>query len=163
MRRINVLLASAERRTSNGLQAMVLDVCYEQAVVDITRTARIDELVNYGSRDGLALILITADHLLAEPSRRGAMVTNAEVLRAIRLLRQQHSTPIIAATLSAANEPALVDAGVDFVSTGVVLNADRIKPELRRFLHVPVLAEAVAPAQWSFGAWLRSYLRLKSA
>lgn len=163
MRRINILLASAERRTSNALEAIVLDVCYEQAVAEITRTARIDELVNYGSRDGLELIVITADHMLAEPSRRGAMVTNAEMLRAIRLIREQRSTPILAATLSAANEPALVDAGADFVSTGLILNADRIKLELRRLLHVPVLAEEATPARGSFGSWLRGYLRLKSA
>ena len=163
MRRINILLASAERRTSNALEAMVLDVCYEQVVAEITRTARIDELVNYGSRDGVALILITADHLLAEPSRRGAMVTNTEVLRAIRLIREHRTTPILAATLSSANEPALVDAGADFVSTGVVLNSDHIKPQLRRFLQLTVLAEQVSPARCSFGAWLRGYLRLKSA
>lgn len=163
MRRINILLASAERRTSNVLEAMVLDVCYEQAVAAITRTARIDELVNYGSRDGLELIVITADHLLAEPSRRGAMVTNAEVLRAIRLIREHRSTAILAATLSAANEPALLDAGVSFVTTGLVLNSEQIKSELRRFLQVPVLAQETTSARGSLGSWLRGYLRLKNA
>jgi hypothetical protein len=163
MRQINLLVASAERRTTNALEALVLDVCYDQAVVETFRTTRIDELVRFGSRDDVHLIVISADHLLMEPSRRNAGADAADVLRAIRLIREHRSTPIVALIMSPVGEAPLLEAGADCVNVGLLLDRDRIKSELRRMLIMPELVETVAPSRWSFGAWLRGENRLKTA
>jgi hypothetical protein len=165
MRRINLLLAGAERRTCNSLEAMVLDVCYDQAVVETTRTTRVDELVYLGSRDGLQLIMVAVDHLLAEPSRRGIAVAAEEAVRAIRLIRHERLTPILAVAMSAELETTLLEAGADHVAIGMNLNPQQIKCLLRGLLHIPELAEVAAPpARWSLGnLFIRSPGRLKDA
>src|SRR2546421_12800030 len=96
MDRITLLLANADRRTSNIVETAVLDVCYNQAVVECVRTARVDEFIQQSFLATYDLLIVAADGLPAEPSRRAGWVTVEEDARAVEAIKEHSSTPLLA-------------------------------------------------------------------
>jgi hypothetical protein len=162
MKTINVLLASGERRGNNLIQTVVLDVCYNRAAVNCVQTGRVDELLAGGGRDGFDLVIVNPRHLSPEPSRRSKIVRIAEVAQVVRAIKRQRAVPVIAVAVSAADKPALVQAGTDGV-LGTSFNGDALRGELARILRLPEPAEEAEPARGSLFALVLRTLQLKKA
>lgn len=158
MEKINLLLAHADRRASNRIEAMVLDVCYNQAAVHCARTGRVDGLLRHGSCEGFDLIIVAAHHL--EASRRAVWAPIGEVARAIEAISRYHPTPVIAIGVPPEDEFLLRQAGVEIV-LGHPFDLDELKAEVRRVLGIGELTEKPEPSRgrWSFaGNLLRGFL-----
>jgi hypothetical protein len=135
MKNVQLLLASSNRNVSIQLEAMVLDVCYNQAVVHCTRTGRVDELVAFGCREGFDLILVASNNLFSPRARGAGWAGIDEVTRAVGIIHGEQSTPIIAVGAPAEHEFLLLESGARSVH-GFPLNASELKPEFRRVLDV---------------------------
>ena len=164
METIALLLANSNRQLNNLIEAQVLDVCYNQALVRCTKTARADELAQLGRSGQFDLIVVAAENLSASAGRRAASVGAEEVLRAIGEIRSRCWTPVLAVTVLPEAEAPLLEAGADRV-VRFPFRAETLNSEVRRLLRMPELVEeAPAPNRWSLAALLlRRFGRLKSA
>ena len=164
MEAIALLLANSDRQLNSLIEAQVLDVCYNQAVVHCTKTARVDELAHLGRSGQFDLIVVAADNLSPGPGHRATSVASEEVLRAIGDIRSHCSTPMLAVTMRLEAEASLLGAGADCV-VRFPFQAEMLKAEVRGLLRMPELVEKVAvPTRWSLAAMLlRRFGRLKSA
>lgn len=164
MDRINLLLANADRRTRNLVESIVHDACYNQAVLECARTARVDELAYEAWSYEFQLVILAADTLQPEPSRRGvAWVEVDEILRAIRNIKSHRATSVIVTGAIPENEFLLLEAGADAVLLRP-LSAPTLKHEVQRVLGLTEVHDDAEPARSSFGGLLlRGFQRLKSA
>jgi len=164
MEKINLLVANSERGLSNLIESVVLDACYNQAVVECTRISRGDELVKLGCSGVFQLIVVAANNLLAGPGLRSSSISADEAAGAIRSIRERTTTPVIAVSVFPENEPALLEAGAECV-VRLPFQAEKLKAEVRRVLQLPELVEEpVQPTRWSLSdlVW-RGLQRLRSA
>ena len=163
MKTVNILLASGDRRTNNIVQTLILDVCYNRAAVNCVQTARVDELLARGGREGFDLVLVSPDHLVAEPSRRSTAVSTVEVARAVSSIKRQRAVPVIAVDVSVEDELPLSEGGADSVLR-CPLNGEVLRAEVHRLLHLPQPENETEPTRGSLaGLILRSLHLLKSA
>lgn len=160
MKTINVLIAGAERRASNIVQSVILDVCYNRAAVNFVHTARVDELQSLGSRDGFEFVVVNTAHLMAEPSRRGGQVRRDEILRAIGFIRCTRTVPVLAFGCAPEEEPLFQEAGASAV-LGRMWERETLAAEVRQLLQMPAVAEPQeAPVRGLFSAILGRGLNL---
>ncbi len=165
MDKINLLVANSERGLSNLIESVVLDVCYNQAVVESTRISRGDELVKLGCSGTFQLIIAAADNLLTGTGLRSSCLSAEEAAGAIKCIRERTATPIIAAAVFPESEASLLEAGADCV-VRLPFETEKLRAEVRRVLGLAELVEAPAPepARWSLSDLLwRGLERLKSA
>jgi hypothetical protein len=168
MRTVNLLVGTSERRLNNLIETLVLDVCYNQAAVQSTRTMRADEFARQGCSPSFKLIIVAPDHLLPAPSRRGSRVAIEDITDAARVIKNRCGTPIIAFSISEEEDVALWEAGVDSVLR-LPLNSEHLKNEVRRLLQMPERVEepaeeAPAANRWSLAATLsRGWAKLTNA
>ena len=165
MKTFRVLLACSDRRLNTALEVALRDVCYEQALVECTCTARLDELLHRGSTDEFNLLVVGPDHLVTGPPGRSTPGTLDEATEAIRFLSNRRAVPVLAIGVRAPDEAALLDAGADHVF-GILFDRDVLRAELRRILNLAPLAETPPPepSRWTFAAGLlRSFQKLRQA
>lgn len=169
MRAINVLLGSADRQVNNTAEAVVLDVCYDQALVEFTRLPRLFDVVRQGCYHAFDLIIVAPNHLAGDAARRESAPPLEDVLRAIANLKTQTKAVVLALGGATRDEQALREAGVDSV-VSFPITTERLGPELRRLLGLEEWAAAAetAPAasgdQWPFARYFLPLLeRLKNA
>jgi DNA-binding response OmpR family regulator len=165
MDKINLLVANSERGLSNLIERIVLDACYNQAVVESTRISRGDELVKLGCSASFQLLIVAADNLLNGTGLRSSCVSAAQAAGAIRLIRERTTTPLIAVAAFAQNQVALLEAGADCV-VRLPFESEKLRTEVRRVLRLPEVVEEPAPerARWTLTDFLaRGLQRLKSA
>ena len=168
MRTVNLLVGTSERRLNNLIETLVLDVCYNQAAVQSTRTMRADEFSRQGCSPSFQLIIVAPDNLLPAPSRRGSRVAIEDITDAARVIKNRCGTPMIALSVSEEEDVALWEAGVDSVLR-LPLNSEHLKNEVRRLLRIPELVEKPVPEtpaanRWSLAATLsRGWARLTNA
>ncbi len=162
MKTVNLLIASSNRRINNLVEAAVHDVCYDQAVVQCIRVSGVDELLRASTCNWLDLIMVAPDALIPAQNRR-ARVTVEQTAKAIRVLKSQNSTPVLALEVAPENHLALLEAGADNAFAFPV-DSEALKTEVRRLLSLAEQAEPAAPGGWSlFLGFLRGALRPKSA
>ena len=164
MDRINLLLANADRRTRNLVETIAHDACYNQVVLECARTARVDELAYEAWSYEFQLVILAADTLQPEPSRRGvAWVELDEITLAVRNIKSHRPTPVIVTGADPESEFLLLEAGADAVLLRP-LSAPTLKYEVQRVLGLTEVHEESAPARPSLGGrLLRGLQRLKSA
>ena len=164
MEAIALLLANSDRHLNNLIEAQVLDVCYNQALVRCTKTARADELASLGRSGQFDLIVVAVENLSPNAGRRAPSVAPEEVLRAIGEIRSRCPTPVIAITVTLEAEATLLGAGADCV-VRFPFRAEGLKAEVRRLLRMPEWVEEVpVPNRWSLATLLlRRFGRLKNA
>jgi hypothetical protein len=161
MESIKLLSAHSDRRVSNQIEVAILDVCYNQAVVNSTRISRLDEFVHQGGLWDFDLMVVGADHLFADKTQKNWAATQA-VADAIEQVRQHRSTPIIALAASQGVADALLQAGADVVLS-TPFNADQFKAEVRSLLELSSAVEPVSSSGWSaFGSLLRGFQKAKA-
>jgi DNA-binding response OmpR family regulator len=166
MDRINLLLANADRRTRNLVESIVHDACYNQVVLECARTARVDELAYEAWSYEFQLVILAADTLQPEPSRRGvAWVQLDEILLAIRNIKSHRVTWVIVTGATPENEFLILEAGADAVLLRPLV-PEKLKFEVRRVLELTEVSdsEEAAPSRWSLsGALFRGFQRLTNA
>ncbi len=163
MDKIRVLLANSERGLSNLIDSLILDACYNQAIVETTRISRGDELVKLGISGGFQLVVVAGDNLLAGPGLRSSSVSVEQAANAIRLIRERTATPVIGVAALPASEGQLLEAGVESV-VRLPFETDKLKEEVRRALRLPEPVAEPEPTRGSFVELLwRGLERLKSA
>ncbi|HWX20281.1 MAG TPA: hypothetical protein VN578_10305 [Candidatus Binatia bacterium] len=167
MRTVNLLLGVSERRLNNLIEALVLDVCYNQAAIACTRATRADEFSRQGCSPGFHLIIVSPDNLLPAPSRRGSRVAIEDAVDALRTIKNRCGTAVIALSASEDEDASLWEAGSDSVLR-LPLNREQLKSEVCRLLGISELAEEPAReelvSRWSLSEALsRGWERLKSA
>ena len=161
MESIKLLLAHSDRRVSNQIEVAILDVCYNQAVVNSTRVSRLDEFVHQGGLWDFDLIVVGADHLFADKTHKNWATTHT-VANAIEKMRQLRSTPIIALASNQTAADALLQVGADVVLT-TPLNADQFKAEVRSLLDLSSTVEPANSSGWSaIGSLLRGFQKAKA-
>lgn len=162
METIKLLLACADRRASNMVEVAVLDICYDRAAVESTRTSRLDDFVRQGSLWDFDLIVLGADDLFQDRRQEGSAAAT-EVAKGIEAIRVQHNTPIVALTASSEAGQLLVEAGADVVLP-LPLNADQLKTELRALLDLSEFVEDGETSRWpGLNSILRGFQRTKAA
>ena len=144
---IKLLLAHADRRVTNLIEVAILDVCYDQAAVKSTRTTRLDEFVRQGSLWDFDLIVVGAENLYADRTQK-SWASSEDVVKAIQTIRTQSSAPIIALSLNAKSQEALLEAGAHSVLR-FPINCDQLKSEVRPLLDLNGVVEAEEPNRWS--------------
>jgi DNA-binding response OmpR family regulator len=164
MDRINLLLADADRRARNLVESVVHDACYNQAVLECARTARVDELAYEAWSYEFQLVILSADTLLPEPSRRRASwVGLDEIVLAVRNIKSHRVTSVIVTGATPEDEYLLLEAGADAVLLRPLV-PETLKREVRRVLGLAEVHEEARPARSTFGGLLaRGFQRLKSA
>src|SRR5260221_7374615 len=103
MQTIKLLLAHSDRRVTNQVEVAILDVCYDLAVVQPTRTARLDEFVRQGALWEFDLIVMGAEGLFLDRTQQ-ILASAEDVAQAIRTIRSKSSTPIIVLALNRSEE-----------------------------------------------------------
>jgi DNA-binding response OmpR family regulator len=164
MKTLNVLLCNSDRRVANLIEALVRDVCYNQAVVNCTRSAQVEDFIIQARERECDLIIVAPDDLLLAGGRRVPRGSISEAVRAVREIRERRGMPIIAVGISAEFEVALLEAGVDRVME-IPFNCDKLKSAVRQVLNLPEWVEPPAvPERWSLtGALMRTLQRLTHA
>ncbi len=61
MKTLNILLGSSDRTATNRIEALLRDLCFERAMVECTRTARVDDLEKLGSCGWMDAIIFSPD------------------------------------------------------------------------------------------------------
>ena len=158
MKTINLLLGNSDRRINNQVEVAVRDVCYDRAVVECYRTARLDEFIQRGSCEDFDLILMAPDHLLPGPVRRGSRDPIEEAVRAIRTIKEHRTVPIIGVAVPAEHELKVLMAGADNVF-GAFFNAEVLKSEVRRVLNLAEIAEETSLAASSRPSFAETIMR----
>ena len=162
MKTVKLLLASFDRRTNNLVEMVVRDACFGRAIVECVRTARIDELYFFATRDEYDFIVVAPNHLMPEPSRKTEQVTLEESLRTIHRIKLQTAAPVIAVSVARESELATIQAGAE-AALGLCFTREALEFEVQRVLNLPPQAEpqpeVSVPASGSF---LRALHRLLS-
>jgi DNA-binding response OmpR family regulator len=163
MDKVHLLVANSIQGLSNRIESLVLDVCFDQAVVETTRIGRADELVKLASSGAYQLIIVATDNLLPPPGFRKSWVSADEAVRAIHAIRGRCDTPVIAVSIFPRDEGALLEAGVECV-VRLPFEGEKLKLEVRRVLRMADPVEESKPSRWFLaGLVLRGLQRLKSA
>jgi len=161
MENIKLLLAHSDRRVGNQVEVAILDVFYNQAVVQSTRLVRLDEFVHQGSLWDYDLMVLGAEHLFGDRTQKNWAGLNA-VVKAIEQVREHRSTPIIVLSGSQASADELLRAGAEVVLSSP-FNADQFKAEVRSLLELNSLAEPAVAGGWSaIGSFLRGFQKAKA-
>src|SRR5258708_3436126 len=162
MKNIKLLLANSDRRSSNLIEVVIRDVCFERAIVECTRTRRIDEFLLLGTRVQFALIIVAPDHLVPELSRKTAHVPVVEAVHGIRRIKRRSSAAVISVCVPQGCESVLIEAGAE-ATLGLFFRSEALEAELRRVLVLPEQIEAAPQVRWSLvGALLRGLQRLST-
>jgi CheY-like chemotaxis protein len=155
MKTIQLLLAYADRLSANRIETAVLDVCYDRAVVQSTRTSNLEELAHQGSLRDFDLIVISADELFADRKQQ-AWASAPDIAAVVEAIRAQQNTPIIALTALPQTSQLLLDSGADSILP-LPLNPDQIKAELRHLLDFTGIVDEDETQHWyNVGPTLRS-------
>jgi len=153
MRTLNLLLGTSDRRIGNLIEVMVRDLCFNRAVVNISRAGRIDEFIEQGKAVEFDLVIFAPDALL--PAARQTVTSRSVALglRQIRSVRTHQELPIIAISVSPDQELALTDAGSDCV-LGLPFRFEDLKSAVRLYLKLPFETDEAPAERSSFGAFL---------
>ena len=158
MESIKLLLAHSDRRISNQIEVAVLDVCYDRAAVQSSRTCRLDELAHHGGLWDYDLIVVGAENLYGDRTQQ-SWASVEQVADAIANIRLHSSSPIIAYAASEESCEALLQAGADVVLNNP-LNSEQLKRELRSMLNWSEVVET--SNRWSgFGSILKGFQKDK--
>lgn len=158
---IRILLGSSDWNLSNLIEASIRDACFDQADVEITRMARLNDFIRQAGYEGFDLIIVAPDSFLAEPNRRSPVRPEEEVIRAIRSLKIRYSTPVFATGLSEDQETPFLEAGAEEVFRGI-FHREAFKSALRHRLYLSEPPDP-APSRLSFLSHLLRGLQGKSA
>jgi hypothetical protein len=150
MKTVHLLLGSSERRLNSFIEATVLDVCYNRAAVQCTRTSRLGEFVRLSGFGGVDLMILAANHQLPEPGRTES---DSEVLvQAVWTAKNQCSAPLMVLGVASELEYRIREAGADAVAPARP-KAEELKAELNRILSLPAPEEPVSrQSGWSLAA-----------
>jgi len=154
MKKIKLLLASYDRRSNALIEAAVRDACYEQAIVECYKTSRVDEFFHQAAQGLYDLVVVSPNHLLPEPSRRGGCVTPCEVAGAVQGIKRQCGLALLAVNVMPKDEATFIEAAADAVF-GTVWDAAALKVEVRRTLNLTEPGELVESPRWSWSCLFR--------
>ena len=158
MKTINVLLGNSDRRINNLVEVAVRDVCYDLAVVECYRTARLDEFTQRGSCEDFDLIIMAPEHLAAGPVRKASRNPIEEAVRAIGAIKEHRNVPIIGVAVPSEHELKVLMAGADNVF-GAVFNVEVLKSEVRRVLNLSEIVEEPSPTRSSRPSFAETIMR----
>jgi hypothetical protein len=158
MKTINLLLGNSDRRINNLIEVAVRDVCYDLAVVECYRTARLDEFTQRGCCEGFDLIVIAPGHLAPGLVKRTPRDPIEEAVRAIRAIKEHRTVPILGVAVPAEHELRMLMAGTDNVF-GAFFNVEVMKSEVRRVLNLAEKVEEAAPVRSSRPSFTESLMR----
>jgi hypothetical protein len=161
METIKLLLAHCDRQVNNQVEVAVLDVCYERASVQSTRTSRLDEFVHQGSLWDFDLIVVGGDNLFLDRAQR-SWATPEQVAKGIQSIRAQSSAPIIAIARSPESSELFLGAGAE-AALSYPLEPEQLKLELRSLLDLSGLTEVEPTPRWSgISSLFRGFQRAKA-
>ena len=162
METIKLLLAHCDRRVNNQVEVAVLDMCYERAAVQSTRTSRLDEFVHQGSLWDFDLIVVGGDNLFQDRTQR-TWATPEQVAEGIQTIREKSAVPIIAITRSRESSELLLEAGAE-AALSYPLEPEQLKVELRSLLDLSGLTEVESVPRWSgISSLFRGFQRAKAS
>lgn len=157
MEKVHLLVANTERRLSNLIESLILDVCFDQAVVETTRIGRADELVKLASPGTYQLIIVVAHNLLPGPGLRKSWVSADEAVSAIHTIRNSCDTPVVAVAVFPEDEVPLLESGAECV-VRLPFENEKLKREVRRILRMADPVDSSQPSRWSLnGLVLRGF------
>ena len=163
MKKVNVLLGSADRRINTNVETHVLDACYNLAAVETTKVHLLGQFVRHGCLASFDLLILAPGCLLAEPNEGQAPVTAARSLPAMRALRAQCTTPILVLSAASGDRKSFADAGADSVLCELY-QPEVLKSEVRRLLRLSQPSEQEEPSAWWLASLvLRPFQRIKRA
>jgi len=164
MKKIRLLLGSADGRINSLIQATVLDVCYNHATVDCTRTVRLCEFVNHAGSGYFDIRVLAPEHLLPEPGHEAGSTPTEKVAQTVWSIKKERPEPLIVLTSSAEEHSRLFEAGADAVVKSVPFNANEFAAAVRELLAIQEQTNPEVSAGWSLLAFLaRGFHRLTRA
>lgn len=162
MKRLHVLLGSADRRINSAVEMCVLDACYNIAAVEAAKVIQLGQFVRHSCLASFDLLILIPDRLLPEPTQPEPMVTVTQSVAAIKALRAQCSAPLLVVCGARDGHRTFLDAGANSV-VPELFDTEALKAEVRRLLQLPAPAEE-GMSTWSFASlFFRGLQRLKRA
>ena len=158
MKTIHLLLGNSDRRLNNLVEVAVRDVCYDQAVVECYRTAKLDEFSHRGCCEDFDLVVFAPGHVLPGVVRKGPRDPIEDAVRAIRSIKEHRPVPILGIAVPADQELRILMAGCDNVF-GAIFNDEVFKTEVRRVLNLHQRVEAPLPAAASRPSFTESVFK----
>jgi hypothetical protein len=153
MRTLNLLLGTSDRRISNLIEVMIRDICYNRAVINISRVGRLDEFIERGKREAFDLVIFAPDALVPAGRQTVTPRSVALGLRQMRAVRTHQEMPIIAISVSPEQELPLTDAGTDCV-LGLPFRFEDLKSAVRLYLKLPFEVDETPAERWTLAGFL---------
>jgi hypothetical protein len=158
MKNLSLLVAGSDRQLSNAIEVVVRDVCYDHAVVECFRTARLDECVFRACAEEFDLIVVAPEELFHGPGYGSAPASLEQVLGGVQAIKSRSSAPILAIRISEENEIALLEAGVEN-TFGKHFDREKLKSDVRRVLRLSEPAKKPSVQPPSIGEWVNRTLQ----
>lgn len=136
MKNLNLLLANPDRRVNTLIEVMIRDLCYDLAVVNVTRVSRLDEFAHFATRHDFDLVIVAPESLQPAPKQAASPHIFQDAVRQIRHAKNPRVLPILAISVSSQNEMDFTAAGVDCV-LGLPFRFDDLKTAVRNFWNLP--------------------------
>lgn len=150
MKTLHLLLGGAERRLNSTIQTTMLDLCYNRAAVTCTNSLRPAEFLRQGCCGCYDLIILDADHLLAEAGRPEP--SPESLVQVVWTLKNQSSAPLIVLGATAEMEYRFLEAGADAVLVGA-WQTEELRAEMERQLSLPEPEKAQRRSNWSLAGF----------
>ncbi len=148
---------------NSRIEAAVLNVCYNQATVDFTKTVRLGEFVHHAASGYFNLFVLAPECLLPEPGRLGSPPTE-EIAKAVWSTKKHHVEPLVVLGSSPEDQTRLFEAGADATVPLMPFRGEEFSTVVRRLLRLPQVVAEESSASWSLvGFFLRGLHRLKKA
>ena len=162
MHTINLLIGNNDRRISNLVEALVLDICYERVAVDTYRTAQLIDFARRAASGRYDLAILAPGHLDRDSALKSEVTTEG-VISAMTDVKKRADIPLVAINTSGEIVEPLLEVGLDAVLTAP-FDADALRFELRRILRIPErVAPSLEPKHISFFGALFPSLRPRRA
>jgi hypothetical protein len=156
---VKLLLGSGEGRFNTVIEALVREVCREQAVVHTTRAVQVGEVIRHGSEQEFDLIILIPDHIRPDYSPQGSPGFAAEAVRAIQAIKSGRGSAVLVFSPGGRHGESFMEAGAEYV-LGIPFKCDEVKTVVRRLVPLSPGAESSSAKRRSLGGLLRTNIPL---
>jgi DNA-binding response OmpR family regulator len=135
METFDLLLAHADRTTSNIVESVVRKFCADRAILHSTHASRIDELSDAVVEQKFDLVIVGVDNLWLGEEFSRVNASTTDVMAALKQLKSVSAVPVIALSVTTRDELSYLNAGADYTMSR--LNCSELKSAIERFSRLP--------------------------
>jgi CheY-like chemotaxis protein len=166
MKTYHILLGNCEELLNDFIEALFREACKGKALVECTRAARADDLVQQICDKNFDLVVQVPHNLLPEVSAPTPIGFITEAIQSIQAIKSKRPVPVVTIVASEERskyEPLLLEAGADCVLE-LPFDGEQLTSAVCRLLPLPARLEHFQAKRWFFaGVLMRGLRRLAQA